>query len=104
MLSRHVRRVATRILAASNLGVIRGDTLSPYSQAGQDGASWNPDEEFDKAAASSAREWDVIVINDPKMVNAQVVPGESVMYPFGNASADFECRAYYGVHGNIASV
>ncbi|KAF9458105.1 peptidase family M48-domain-containing protein [Collybia nuda] len=78
MLSKHVRRVVARILAASNLGVVRGDGLLPaYPQTP---GFWNPDEDIDKGSNSSTNEWDVIVVNDPKMVNAQVVPGLIIVY------------------------
>jgi hypothetical protein len=80
MLSRHVRRVVSRILAASNLGVIRGgDLSSSYTSGiaravGADG--WDPDAELGVGAQKQEREWDIMVVNDPKMVNAQAVPGD----------------------------
>lgn len=81
LLSRHVRRVASRILAASNLGIVRegaapfSDIESPDGGVGGDG--WDPDAELNARAGTpgQGKEWDVIVVNDLKMINAQVVPG-----------------------------
>ncbi|KAG5653675.1 hypothetical protein H0H81_011427 [Sphagnurus paluster] len=83
-LSRHVRRVVARILGASNLGHIRGEstTLSeipPMPYHGESGGEipWDPDARIGAGASQHGpeREWDVIVVNDPKMINAQAVPG-----------------------------
>lgn len=55
--------------------------LSPaYSQTAQDGSFWNPDEDLQKTSGSSAKEWDVIVVNDPKMINAQASPGDPSVF------------------------
>ena len=86
-LSRHVRRVASRILSASNLGVLRGSGDASLQQApyvgslGGGGDGWNPDTELPQkspqgAGLGSEREWEVMVVNDSKMVNAQAMPGE----------------------------
>jgi hypothetical protein len=81
MLSRHVRRVVSRILAASNLGVVREDTSVSYiddQRGGAGGDTWDPDAEpgtGERRTHGEEREWDVMVVNDPKMINAQVVPG-----------------------------
>lgn len=88
-LSRHVRRVVTRILHASNLGVLRGEAQplisSPFG-FGQDseGHAWNPDAEFGAAVDPGpvygpSKEWDVIVVNDVKTMNAMALPGESIL-------------------------
>ena len=82
MLSRHVRRVVSRILAASNLGVVRGDVPVSYLNDQNGGAGndpWDPDVELRVGARQThgeEREWDIMVVNDPKMINAQVVPGD----------------------------
>ncbi|KAG5643753.1 hypothetical protein DXG03_009688 [Asterophora parasitica] len=87
-LSRHVRRVVTRILAASNLGHIRGESSSQYTHGnsspvpyhGEEGGEipWDPDARMNAGVGEGKyghkREWEVIVVNDPKMVNAQAVP------------------------------
>lgn len=89
-LSRHVRRVVTRILQASNLGSIRGEErqvlLSPFGlRTDIEGNVWNPD--TDLGAAKNPGEsygphklWDVIVVNDKKMINAMANPGELRFY------------------------
>jgi hypothetical protein len=83
-MTRHVRRVVGRILAASNLGVLQG-AEAPYSSSYNDsvissgggGDAWDPDAQFStRRSSGEGREWDVIVVNDSKTVNAQVVPGE----------------------------
>jgi hypothetical protein len=76
MISRHVRRVVARILESSNLGVIRGEAL-PYLNTNPDHDSWNPDERLGEGPGATVKEWDVMVVNNPKMINAQVIPGKS---------------------------
>jgi hypothetical protein len=109
MLSRHVRRVVSRILAASNLGVVQGGDVSfSYNEqsgtAGGDG--WDPDAKLGVGAGRAPgeeREWDVMVVNDPKMVNAQVVPGDGICLmcalaahtkPQGSLSSTLESYPY----------
>jgi hypothetical protein len=79
MLSRHVRRVVSRILAANNLGVVRGDdmTFSSYidDRGGTGGDGWDPDAELGVGRGREEREWTVMVVNDPKLINAFVLPG-----------------------------
>ena len=87
-LSRHVRRVVTQILHASNLGCIRGEQkpslLSPFGwSVDPEGNSWNPDTDVGAArnpgaAYGPTKEWEVIVVNDMKMINAMASPGKSV--------------------------
>ncbi|KAF5378075.1 hypothetical protein D9615_007517 [Tricholomella constricta] len=97
-LSRHVRRVVSRILSASNLGHIRGDNnnsssqyvvpppLLPVPYHGESGIEipWDPDARMGRTPeggeTGQEREWEVIVVNDPKMINAQAVPGLIVVY------------------------
>lgn len=88
--SRHVRRVVTRILSASNLGVIRGEQREPTLFGGFDnfgglggfsspdstlGASTHPSEAY-----GPEKQWDVLVVNDRKMVNAMATPGVIVVF------------------------
>ncbi|KAG6853501.1 hypothetical protein C0991_003775 [Blastosporella zonata] len=88
ILSRHVRRVVTQILTASNLGHIRGESSGllphlvqpPFGGEPGDEAAWDPDAQWGKSSDGgsgqpSEREWDVIVVNDPKVVNAMATPG-----------------------------
>ncbi|KAF8152548.1 peptidase family M48-domain-containing protein [Crassisporium funariophilum] len=92
-ISRHVYRVVTRILQASNLGVIRGSTQSAQPSIlsrfglGTDtfGNAWNPDSDVGAAADPGPtygpdKEWDVIVVNDRKMINAMASPGVIVVF------------------------
>ncbi|KAF8057445.1 peptidase family M48-domain-containing protein [Lyophyllum atratum] len=101
-ISRHVHRVVSRILTASNLGHIRGEPptshfLSPtahqtHGQAGEE-AAWNPDAQFrhgseneggggrgSRGVEGHEREWDVIVVNDNKMINAMALPGVVIVF------------------------
>ncbi|KAF9524511.1 peptidase family M48-domain-containing protein [Crepidotus variabilis] len=89
-LTRHVHRVVSRILHSSNLGTIRGEAkpnilsrfgLSMDSQGGM----WSQDvdagaAETPGAAYGPQKEWDVIVVNDKKMVNAMASPGLVVVF------------------------
>ena len=85
-ISRHVRRVVTRILQASNLGSIRGEErqilLSPFGlRVDTEGNVWNPDTDLGAAkipgeSYGPKKEWDVIVVNDKKMINAMANPGK----------------------------
>lgn len=89
--SRHVRRVVQRILASNNLGLVKGmsseshpSLFSPRSAIdGFGGDSWDPDKELRAATAANIgpeREWDVIVVNNPKVMNAMAVPGMTVVF------------------------
>lgn len=98
-LSLHVRRVVARILEANSLGVLRdgSDTprkapMPPVGGAHMDQGdasfdNWNPDTQhhFGGDGAGETRMapvygpqklWDVIVVNDKKMINAMASPGE----------------------------
>ena len=80
-LSRHVRRVVSRILHASNLGILHGEAHSPFGvRSNFEGDNWNPDADLGAAtdpnpAYGPSKEWDVIVVDDPKMINAMASPG-----------------------------
>ncbi|KAG7093373.1 hypothetical protein E1B28_007054 [Marasmius oreades] len=77
----HVRRVVSQILAASNLGVVKGHT--PVVQSPIDNV-WNPDatSEYTRSDATlgDQREWDVVVVNDQKMINAAALPGTVIVF------------------------
>ncbi|KAF8634312.1 hypothetical protein AX15_000973 [Amanita polypyramis BW_CC] len=50
---------------------------------GSGGEIWDPDTEQRSSSLTnmgSAKEWDVIVVNDPKMVNAMAVPGMIIVF------------------------
>lgn len=93
-LARHIRRVVVQILDANSLGVLKSDEHGRHvgapapsiSSMGGDGGdeNWDPD----AAAASrrtaevatgenvnSMREWNLIVVNDDKEVNAMATYG-----------------------------
>lgn len=73
-LSRHVQRVVSRLLSASNLGVLHGDSsdnpvpVLPFVQ-GRDGNLYG-----------STVKWDVIVVNDRRIINALTTPGLIVVF------------------------
>lgn len=79
-LSRHVRRVVSRILQASNLGILHGEAHSPFVRSNFEGDNWNPDADLGATTNPGptygpSKEWDVIVVDDPKMINAMASPG-----------------------------
>ena len=82
-LSRHVRRVVARIFHASNLGTLREEaqpSLSFGVRSSSEGDAWNPDGDFGAAtdpgpSYGPSKEWDVIVVNNPKVINAMATPG-----------------------------
>ena len=88
--SRHVRRVVSRILSASNLGLLSGEpeareTLFGFDNFGGFGGFSSPDSDFGASAHPSEsygprKEWDVIVVNDKKTVNAMAAPGVVVVF------------------------
>ncbi|TFK19216.1 peptidase M48 family protein [Coprinopsis marcescibilis] len=83
----HVRRVVSRILTASNLGVIRGerrpaetllgvaDLFGGYDGFSDVGATTQPNESY-----GPDKEWEVLVVNDRKMINAMAGPGVVVVF------------------------
>ncbi|KAF9482867.1 hypothetical protein BDN70DRAFT_904456 [Pholiota conissans] len=86
-ITRHVRRVATRVLHASNLGILSGEkiptVLSPFGI--HEGESWNPDAQFGAAANPGpvygpTKEWNVLVVNDMKTINAMAIPGTIIVF------------------------
>jgi metalloendopeptidase OMA1, mitochondrial len=84
-LSQHVKRVIGHILAASNLGIVHPTEEIPYlpllnshsaSEGENDGWNSASGDATETKISSGEKEWDVMVVNDPKTVNAQVVPGK----------------------------
>lgn len=51
-------------------------------RSGGGGDGWNPYTELEVGASGTTpteqMEWDVMVVNNPKIVNAHVVPGEEI--------------------------
>jgi len=87
-ISRHVGRVVSRILHSSNLGIPHGEvqpSLSPFGlRPDFEGDAWNPDVDFGAAkdpgpSYGPNKEWDVIVVNNPKMINAMASPGSALL-------------------------
>lgn len=81
-MAHHVRRVVSRILTASNLGVLHGEqpahaTLfgGSFGDFSEFGASTRPNEAY-----GPRKEWDVIVVNEGKVVNAMATPGTVVVF------------------------
>ena len=108
-LTLHVHRVVKRILHASNLGSIRGEEkptlVSPIGLGtDEEGRVWNPDADVGAARDPGApygpnKEWDVIVVNDKRVVNAMANPGIVFLAP------PFDCfisisRARRYLYGN----
>lgn len=90
-LTRHVRRVVTRILEANNLGSLEDvprmrapstlDVLLGRAESMPEG-SWDPDASphgvqvgTEGAAVGPNRKWNLIVVKDDKEVNAMATPG-----------------------------
>jgi len=79
----HVRRVVSRILTASNLGTIKGEKKPGDSIFS--GMFHTGDADFGGSGAPSEavgpqKEWEVLVVNDKRTVNAMCAPGVVVVY------------------------
>lgn len=87
-----VRKVASRILQHSHLGRIRGESpatppthfISPHfghdpNDQGDTSQAWHPSDDYGSAARDTygpEKEWDVVVVNDEKVINAMATPGD----------------------------
>ncbi|KDQ58056.1 hypothetical protein JAAARDRAFT_155715 [Jaapia argillacea MUCL 33604] len=92
-LTRHVRRVVTRILDSNNLGHLK-DTEAPFlaSQANRDSNGTeggdHPDDWVisglrrgeEVAPGAGGREWNLMVVNDDKVVNAMATYGNVIVF------------------------
>ena len=99
-----MHRVVSRILDANDLGTVRRDPRTPTALArtvvqqpsvggfgSGDGEEalpdlWDPDANnaagWRGAAQGAARkEWNLLVVNDEKVVNAMAAPGVQALYP-----------------------
>lgn len=77
-LTQAVRGVVTRILEASNLGSLKADPTS-FQQAGASIEDlWHADIQAreEPVPGSGGREWRLLVVNDPKVVNAMASFGQ----------------------------
>ncbi|KJA20647.1 hypothetical protein HYPSUDRAFT_216871 [Hypholoma sublateritium FD-334 SS-4] len=88
-ISIHVQRIVTRLLHANNLGFIREEkaspSLLPFGIFEDNESSWNPDMQYGATTNPAAvygprKEWNVLVVNDNKTVNAMAVPGTIVVF------------------------
>jgi metalloendopeptidase OMA1, mitochondrial len=68
-LSIHVRKVARKIITASDLGYVKGDDEPSF------GMHDNPFSAPSHSSMSPQKEWNVIVVNDKTFVNAFASPG-----------------------------
>jgi len=102
VITQHVRRVVSRILDANDLGKLRGagdrqqasisarTALRPSFGWGGDGGgdgndvapdSWDPDAAGRGVVhVASRKEWNLLVVDDPKVVNAMAAPGTIVVF------------------------
>jgi hypothetical protein len=80
--SRHVRRVVQRILSSNGLGSVKGmdselKVIDVFS-----GNTWGRDAERQSSSATRIgpeKDWEVIVVDDPKIVNAMATPGKLIL-------------------------
>ncbi|TFK87113.1 hypothetical protein K466DRAFT_646059 [Polyporus arcularius HHB13444] len=78
-LTRHVRRVTTRILEASNLGTLDApDVQRPKGTDEFWSFTGNPDEL--PPEVGGAKKWDLFVVNDDRVVNAMAAYGNIVVF------------------------
>ncbi|KIJ69593.1 hypothetical protein HYDPIDRAFT_36624 [Hydnomerulius pinastri MD-312] len=77
--TRHVHRVVTDLLEASNLGTLHSSEPRRSSTGSDD--LWG-DDPFSAARPqeSGGKEWNLLVVNDPKVVNAMVSFGNIVVF------------------------
>ncbi|KAJ3566741.1 hypothetical protein NP233_g6814 [Leucocoprinus birnbaumii] len=84
-LSLHVKKVVTRILHHSNLGKVKGGTPASISLESLFGGVWTPEDDYPAAGRpiyGPEKEWDVIVINDKRIINAAAAPGKCMVMVF----------------------
>ncbi|EGO22941.1 hypothetical protein SERLADRAFT_471477 [Serpula lacrymans var. lacrymans S7.9] len=84
-LTRHVRRVVINILESSDLGTLRSDGPAPITTKSPDGDVWGgdvfrEDSHSELVPGSGGREWNLLVVNDPKMINAMATVGNIVVF------------------------
>lgn len=88
-LTRHVRKVVTRILTASNLGTLKApNQASEQKQTEGKKASnssdelWDPDttrtDMSEHPSEAAGQEWHLFVVNDDKNINAAASFGEGI--------------------------
>ncbi|KAF8346463.1 peptidase family M48-domain-containing protein [Amanita rubescens] len=81
--SRHVRRVVQRILSSNGLGSVKGMDSELKVTDVFSGNIWDPDAVLQSSSATRIgpeKDWEVIVVDDPKIVNAMATPGTVVVF------------------------
>ncbi|KAH9931736.1 hypothetical protein B0H21DRAFT_781031 [Amylocystis lapponica] len=80
-LTRHVRRVVNRILESNNLGVLRGSEPGLIPPASVTDDLWAPQlPPEDVLPGAGGREWNLLVVNDDKVVNAAATFGNIIVF------------------------
>lgn len=78
-----MRRVLTRLLDANDLGTLRSSSAPSQRKASPDDL-FNPDVESgrteDVAPGVGGREWELLVVNDDKVVNAAASYGNVLVF------------------------
>jgi len=82
LLTQAVRQIVTRILEASNLGSLKAEPTfnQPAGTSIED--LWHADAQTreEPVPGSGGREWRLLVVNDPKMINAMAAFGNIVVF------------------------
>ena len=79
-ITRHVRRVITDILETNNLGTLHSSEPHRQPSSGDDFWAEDPNgaarpQTVDVTPESGGKEWNLLVVNDPKVVNAMAMFG-----------------------------
>ncbi|KAF8259043.1 hypothetical protein EI94DRAFT_1752577 [Lactarius quietus] len=95
VITQHIHRIVSRILEANELGTLRGDQrvpappriLSGFTRLVNGGSEeavpdlWDPDSTGPSTANGfGKKEWNLLVVNDNKVVNAMAAPGTVVVF------------------------
>lgn len=86
-ITRHVRRVVTSILEANELGTLSsGQDTSLVHRNPKPGVLWEPHDGNDGEAKRQiemhpGKEWNLLVVNDEKVVNAMASFSAFVLWP-----------------------
>ncbi|OSX62976.1 hypothetical protein POSPLADRAFT_1181049 [Postia placenta MAD-698-R-SB12] len=79
--ARHVRRVVTRILESSNLGTLSSPESTYLPTHGASDDLWSPQTQTDDVPpGAGGRQWNLMVVNDDRIVNAAASYGNIVVF------------------------
>ncbi|KAF9814269.1 hypothetical protein IEO21_05208 [Rhodonia placenta] len=79
--TRHVRRVVTRILESSNLGTLSSPESTYLPTHGASDDLWSPQTQTDDVPpGAGGRQWNLMVVNDDRIVNAAASYGNIVVF------------------------